>query len=414
MLNIARVLVLPALLAANTIYMTGDGSESGLQLVVTGSSGDIVKSTKTSAEIQNLIDSAANSVSDALVAEAAAIRTELAAGDTATLAGANAYTDGREVAIRTDLVAGDAAALAAANLYTDGREEATISAYIAADTAVTNAAKNYTDTAAQTVRDEFAVADAAGLAAAKAYADAGLNANETASTAYTDAREVAIRAAQVAGDTATLATAEGYTDTREAAIRADMASGTGVGVTEAKAYTDAREAVIRTDFAAADAAGLAAAKTYTDGRETLIRSELGTDIVNAQSAAQAYSDTKLAAEKVAILNTTDTKIATAIGALDMTNSAVFAADIAARDALVLSKSSFVLVADATGDLTVGAGAAMYFYNLADATFTKVAEYESMHFMDLNQTLLAKLGEQDGLLTFNGQLVATVQHTGSEW
>lgn len=243
MLNIARVLALPALLAANTIYLTGDGSQDGLQVVVTGQSGNVVKKTKTTAEIQALIDAAATSGSDALAAEAAAIRSELAAGDTATL-------------------------------------------------------------------------------------------------------------------------------------------------NSAKAYTDAREAVIRTDFAQGDADTLAAAKLY--------------------------SDNQLQAEKTNILNTTDSKIATAIGSLDLSNTALFVADIAARDALTLTKSSFVLVGDATGDATVGAGAALYFYNLGDDTFSKVAEYEGMNFLDLNQPLLSKLGEQDGLLTFNGQLVATVQHTGSEW
>lgn len=35
------------------------------------------------------------------------------------------------------------------------------------------------------------------------------------------------------------------------------------------------------------------------------------------------------------------------------------------------------VADATGDTTVAAGAAMYFYNKTADTYTKVAEYESM-------------------------------------
>lgn len=254
MLNIARVLALPALLAANTIYLTGDGSQDGLQVVVTGQSGSVVKKTKTTSEIQALIDAAANSGSSALVAEAVAIRSEFAAADASGLQAAKDYTDGKDAATRSD----------------------------------------------------FAAADTA----------------------------------------------------------------------------------IRTDFAQGDADTLAAAKLY--------------------------SDNQLQAEKTNILNTTDSKIATAIGSLDLSNTALFVADIAARDALTLTKSSFVLVGDATGDATVGAGAALYFYNLGDDTFSKVAEYEGMNFLDLNQPLLSKLGEQDGLLTFNGQLVATVQHTGSEW
>jgi ribosomal protein S11 len=40
----------------------------------------------------------------------------------------------------------------------------------------------------------------------------------------------------------------------------------------------------------------------------------------------------------------------------MSNSVEFAADIAARDAMTLTKSTFVYVADATADETVSAGA----------------------------------------------------------
>jgi uncharacterized surface anchored protein len=53
------------------------------------------------------------------------------------------------------------------------------------------------------------------------------------------------------------------------------------------------------------------------------------------------------------------------------------ADIATRDALVLDHNSIVLVADATGDATVNAGAALYFYDVAGNTYTKVSEYESL-------------------------------------
>lgn len=53
------------------------------------------------------------------------------------------------------------------------------------------------------------------------------------------------------------------------------------------------------------------------------------------------------------------------------------ADITARDALSLSHNSIVLVADATGDATVNAGAALYFYDVASNSYTKVSEYESL-------------------------------------
>lgn len=58
---------------------------------------------------------------------------------------------------------------------------------------------------------------------------------------------------------------------------------------------------------------------------------------------------------------------------------LFAADIAARDALEpsLEQAVFVLVQDASDDPTVTSGAALYAWNPATETWLKVAEYESM-------------------------------------
>ena len=53
------------------------------------------------------------------------------------------------------------------------------------------------------------------------------------------------------------------------------------------------------------------------------------------------------------------------------------ADISARNALTLTSNAMILVVDATGDGTVTAGSALYFYTHIGTTFTKVAEYESM-------------------------------------
>lgn len=53
------------------------------------------------------------------------------------------------------------------------------------------------------------------------------------------------------------------------------------------------------------------------------------------------------------------------------------ADITARDALSLTSNTFVLVQDATDDVTVASGAALYVWVQADTQFAKVAEYESM-------------------------------------
>lgn len=61
----------------------------------------------------------------------------------------------------------------------------------------------------------------------------------------------------------------------------------------------------------------------------------------------------------------------------MTTELEYAADIPARDALTLTQNSIVLVADASADPTVDAGAAMYFYQHATTTFIKVTEFESL-------------------------------------
>ena len=108
------------------------------------------------------------------------------------------------------------------------------------------------------------------------------------------------------------------------------------------------------------------------------------------------------------------KIATEIGKLDQSNTALIAANIAARDALVLTKSSFVVVADATGDPTVAAGAAMYFYNVGDDSYMKIAEYESMDFVIPNKAILEKLSIINGNLAYDGAEIGTVQAGAQEW
>lgn len=136
----------------------------------------------------------------------------------------------------------------------------------------------------------------------------------------------------------------------------------------------------------------------------------------------------------------NTAVTTAIGALDMSNSVEFAADIAARDAMTLTKSTFVYVADATADETVTAGAAMYLYDHTNATWHKVTEYESLdlvlnwenitggpessaadiddavakrHSHD-NMDVLDLLTAPDGKLQYNGVDVGGVITNGNEW
>ena len=59
------------------------------------------------------------------------------------------------------------------------------------------------------------------------------------------------------------------------------------------------------------------------------------------------------------------------------NQTVIVADITERNALVLTKNTPVWVLDATGDTTVASGAALYLFNVANSTFIKLSEAESM-------------------------------------
>lgn len=102
-------------------------------------------------------------------------------------------------------------------------------------------------------------------------------------------------------------------------------------------------------------------------------------------------------------------------------------DIAARDALVLTRNMMVLVTDASGDPTVDSGAALYVYNVNTDAYTKIAEYESMDVVlqwtniqgrptsspsliddavtqrhsHTNKTQLDKIGETAGVMTYGG-------------
>ena len=136
----------------------------------------------------------------------------------------------------------------------------------------------------------------------------------------------------------------------------------------------------------------------------------------------------------------DAAISTAIGALDVSNSIEFAADINARDAMTLTKSTFVYVADATADQTVSVGAAMYLYDFITATWHKVAEYESLGLVlswdnivgkpsstveaidtavgnshiHANMGVLDLLTAPAGKLQYNGEDVGGVISNGNEW
>ena len=106
------------------------------------------------------------------------------------------------------------------------------------------------------------------------------------------------------------------------------------------------------------------------------------------------------------------------------------ADIAARNALVLTKNTQVLVLDATGDSTVTSGAATYLYRVSTTSWIKLNEAESLDLISqwaniqgrpissptaidtavsnshthTNKTQLDKIGENtDGLFTYNNSL-----------
>lgn len=69
-----------------------------------------------------------------------------------------------------------------------------------------------------------------------------------------------------------------------------------------------------------------------------------------------------------------TMITDAVGAF---NTVEVVADIAARDAMTPTANIQVLVLDATGDVTVTSGAALYVYDFNNTTWYKVSEYESL-------------------------------------
>jgi len=175
-------------------------------------------------------------------------------------------------------------------------------------------------------------------------------------------------------------------------------------VTVGTAITDVRTTKIAADRATEIHTALAALRL---GDSAGLTADVAAKINTAISAIGLASSATLASDVAA-------KIALEIGKLDQSNSAVYAANIAARDALVLTKSSFVLVADATADTTVKVGAAMYFYNVGDASWTKIAEYESMDVVIPNLDILAKLSIINGNLAYNGVEIGTVQAGAQEW
>jgi hypothetical protein len=117
------------------------------------------------------------------------------------------------------------------------------------------------------------------------------------------------------------------------------------------------------------------------------------------------------------------------------------ANIAARNALAsVDFNQLVLVVDATGDGTVTAGSALYYFHNADNSWTKIAEYESMdvalnwssitgrpasaasliddavtkRHTHANQASLDKIGESAGQMTYDGNPVGGAAWGTTDW
>lgn len=106
----------------------------------------------------------------------------------------------------------------------------------------------------------------------------------------------------------------------------------------------------------------------------------------------------------------DTAIGGSAGAIP-----IYTATIATRDALTLTKNTFVFVADASADATVDAGAALYFYAYGEGSpWKKVYEYEGMDFTIPNVTILSDLSDIGAKLGYKGALVSNVNFAGTSW
>ena len=103
----------------------------------------VVKSYVDS-EVSDVMDAVTTAISD-FGTDIAAEETARIAGDAATLASANTYTDGLVSAEETARIAGDAATLASANSYADGLVSAEEAARIAGDAATLSSAEAYAD-----------------------------------------------------------------------------------------------------------------------------------------------------------------------------------------------------------------------------------------------------------------------------
>lgn len=179
---------------------------------------------------------------------------------------------------------------------------------------------------------------------------------------------------------------------------------------------------IAADLTALEGRSQADATAKANAAEAAAIAAAALDATSKADAAQAAAISAAAADATSKSNQalvdskayTDSKVAQEIGNLDLSGVVLYAADIAGRDLLDMTKNSLVLVADATADATVDAGAAMYFYNVADDSWLKIAEYESLDLVIPNKQILTDLSDVGGQLYYKGAPIATVHAGTSQW
>lgn len=148
-------------------------------------------------------------------------------------------------------------------------------------------------------------------------------------------------------------------------------------------------------------------------------------VTNAAGVAKMIGNTLM------IQQIADARITAQLANINMME---YAADITARNALTAGATHnlLVFVANATGDATVASGAATYFWRQSNASWTKVAEFESMDLSltwanisgkpsstagqidaavasahsHTNKAQLDLISEAAGTMTYNGQPVAS--------
>lgn len=452
MLQVIRALELPAEedLLPNTIYLTPEYSEDGsldhfLSITVTGTNAEVYRTTVASTDVQDWISTAVAEINDGPNGDDGLNQLKTVSSVTVT----RMDQKDQEIADINGVILGEMGVEAAHTRIDNLRDDLDAAVIAAGGNSTT-----YTDT-------KFAEAQA-GIAAVQAELDAtqtgvGLNAAGQFIARGVYDETVNPTGAHFIGTSSSVIGAVNTLDTVIAAIKtdidnnihpelgnlaSDISTETGQRIGE-DANIRGEIAVHVGDLEAADqnlqaqitghsgelaginatiaamgnglGSGLSALDTRVTTAEADINAlETGLAATNATvtanaAAASTYTNTKHA-EALAYA---DSAVSNAVAALDLSNSAVYAANIAARDALTLTKNSFVMVADASADATVETGAALYFYNLATTSYVKVAEYESMDLFP-NQAVLQDLSDVGGQLYYKGAAVATVHNTVNEW